>query len=375
MRFRASTSGSSDYEDVVDAPTVDETMDTPMSGAIGNPLDGVTSGPAAGVADNTSLPPTVVIDREVLQTLLRNATGRPKAVLPDVERYTDEDRSQYPAFEASLRAKLATDGAAIGNETARMWYAFGRLSGRAAVRILPWMETYSVRPAEFTLESLYTHMRTAFRDHELEKKAQRKLGYMKQGNRGFADFLSEFDQTLLEARGHEWDDVVKKNYLQQGLSAELAKCMITVPEADEYGSYCQQLREVADKLASYTRRTARITQPNQPPRAARPSMNSLRKASPTPPRDPNAMDWEPHNNRSQRRAKWVSDDEMERRRRERLCLRCGASGHIIRQCPYRQARHPGSPPRLQPKVNKVEPLLEDDDVGGDAETLAEQGKE
>ena len=34
------------------------------------------------------------------------------------------------------------------------------------------------------------------------------------------------------------------------------------------------------------------------------------------------------------KAKWVDHAERERRREERLCFRCGGSGHRIRECPY-----------------------------------------
>ena len=41
-----------------------------------------------------------------------------------------------------------------------------------------------------------------------------------------------------------------------------------------------------------------------------------------------------------RRAKWVSQEEILRRRTEKLCLRCGASGHHVAACPYSPARNP-----------------------------------
>jgi hypothetical protein len=39
-----------------------------------------------------------------------------------------------------------------------------------------------------------------------------------------------------------------------------------------------------------------------------------------------------------RRAKWVSMKEIQRHRSNRLCIRCGASGHMISSCQYAPAR-------------------------------------
>ena len=57
--------------------------------------------------------------------------GRKKK-LPDPERFDGEDRAKYPTFETYLLAKLDVDRLVIGNEQTQVFYAFGRLTGRAA---------------------------------------------------------------------------------------------------------------------------------------------------------------------------------------------------------------------------------------------------
>jgi len=73
-----------------------------------------------------------------LQALIQ--TKRPRAVLPDPEQYDGEEANAYPQFESKLYAKLQVDEAAIGGPFERLWYAFGRLKGKAAQRLHPWME-------------------------------------------------------------------------------------------------------------------------------------------------------------------------------------------------------------------------------------------
>ena len=62
---------------------------------------------------------------------------------------------------------------------------------------------------------------------------------------------------------------------------------------------------------------------------------------------------------SNRRAKFVSQEERDRRRMENRCLRCGASSHFIKECPYRPAIPPDAPRATG--IAHVEPLLDEDD--------------
>lgn len=55
------------------------------------------------------------------------------------------------------------------------------------------------------------------------------------------------------------------------------------------------------------------------------------------------------------RAKWVDVTERDRRRENRLCFRCGALGHRIREYPYALATQPTSI-----NATRILPLLEDD---------------
>ncbi|OJD11347.1 hypothetical protein ACJ73_09559 [Blastomyces percursus] len=89
------------------------------------------------------------------------------------------------------------------------------------------------------------------------------------------------------------------------------------------------------------------------------------------------MDWEPTGpltesptvNRSYRRAKWVTKQELEKRRTEGRCLRCGGSEHRIKDCPYQAAQRP-----LAGRVTHVvAPLLESDEETERSE-VSEQGK-
>ena len=61
-----------------------------------------------------------------------------------------------------------------------------------------------------------------------------------------------------------------------------------------------------------------------------------------------------------KRAKWVGEEEQERRRREGRCYRCGRDGCGIRSCPLKPARMPNRPgsPRQRPRVTIA--MIEED---------------
>src|SRR6266516_4947195 len=68
-----------------------------------------------------------------------------------------------------------------------------------------------------------------------------------------------------------------------------------------------------------------------------------------------SMDWEPtrtasatstQNNgpKEKKRARWVSQQELDRRRQEGVCIRCGGSGHFVGKCEYAATRRPTETP-------------------------------
>jgi hypothetical protein len=89
------------------------------------------------------------------------------------------------------------------------------------------------------------------------------------------------------------------------------------------------------------------------------------------------MDWEPtraapaapaqNGQKAKKRAKWVSQEEMNKRREEGRCFRCGASGHIANKCEYDAPRRPANAPLARGprvaagKAEIVEPQLEDEE--------------
>jgi hypothetical protein len=250
---------------------------------------------------------------------------RPRPRLPDPEQFNGKNPALYPQFAGILRAKLEIDGRTIGGEKEQVWYAFGRLSGEAAGRIYPWM-THAQRTNTHTLDRFFEQMQLAFSDPRSRQKAMAQLNRTKQRSCPLSEFLNEFNRLILEAEGWNWDEVVKKGYLKAAISLKLLQATVGLREEESYEGYCSQLRMVDDQLAEVQDMTNRRTT-RQGERAA-----SVQAEVPS-----EAMDWEPSvstaaTRTTRKEPRWASPEEINRRRKEELCLRCGEEGHFVRQC-------------------------------------------
>ena len=84
----------------------------------------------------------------------------------------------------------------------------------------------------------------------------------------------------------------------------------------------------------------------------------------------------------QKRDRWASDDEIDRRRQEGLCLRCGGEGHYVRNC---RTKKPPSAGKKKTRVaaaktqkaKRALPQEDDDDGDGELSSASDEssGKE
>jgi hypothetical protein len=272
---------------------------------------------------------------------------RPRHTQPHLEKFSNEDNSQYPQFRSLLAAKLRIDAKAIGNEEERVWYGFGCLTDVAAGRIHPWIQ-YAQGTSEFTVEGLLKQMDQAFADPQKQAKALSKLNRIQQRNQDFRTYLQDFEQTLLEARGWGWADEVKKGYLRAGLNRDLCDRLVALIEPDSYIDYTAQLRMISDKLQQLKAWDGSRDR----------SQGNNSRNSRTTQAVKDSMEWEPTQTitvasagrlqqRQPQRAKWVSYEEIGRRMSDGSCLRCGKQGHLVRGCPLLPAQNPNRRPQTQ----------------------------
>ena len=313
---------------------------------------------------------------------------RPRHILPPLEKYDGKNKTLYPQFESQLRAKLIIDRDAIGGANECVWYAFACLKDEAAAKVHPWMMIHA-SPATVmnwaTLDAFFDNMQLLFQERERRQKALTKLNALRQGNRPFGDLLGEINTLLMEAGGHGWDSAVKCGYLDAAISFDMRTALVGVKKEVVFENYCQQLGVIADQLEELARFAAKGKGRNRS--IMPPSYSVANKNSFTPQLQANTrtyraspasttvnldnMDWQPTvaSATSPRRAKLVSKPEMEKRKQQNRCFRCGGSGHRINQCPYLP---PKSPAHVA-TTHSYEPELEDEESL--AEDMRMEGKE
>jgi hypothetical protein len=286
-------------------------------------------------------------------------TARPKAILPNPPKF-DGTRSEYEGWRSLIRDKVDIDGEAIGSARNQFIYVASRLEGKGLQLALTFI-TVNRDASDASATRLLDYLDSIFGDRHKAQRAVETLRTMKQNPKElFSAFLPRFEKALADAGGMAWPDEVKRSHLDGALTFELRRLTITMPPVDTYGAYVNEILRVSDLYRSAMRHA-----PKEQPKGRQEASES--------------MDWEPtraaaanpQGDQKKRRAKWVSQEEMDKRRQEGRCFRCGASEHQVNRCEFLPARRPTEArpargPRAAPgKSTLVEPQLESE--GSDSE--------
>ena len=265
-------------------------------------------------------------------------------------------------------AKLAVDFAGCMEKT-KFWFLVGKLRGDAAEKITPWIRQHSDRGYVSSVE-LLSKIREVFGDRYERENALVRLNKLRQGSgKTFRAHLQEFEKLLLEAGRYVDSDASKKASLEATISKELYERTISMgTRRMTYDEYKESLLEVSEKIQQ-SRRPWTTYRGYQQQREVSVDQES---------NDP--MDWQPSIARASvsegKRAKWVASTEIQKRRDQGLCVRCGADGHFVSRCPFLPARRPGDPRLGQRPAKKVAvavaPLLDEHES---KDEKYEQGKE
>jgi hypothetical protein len=294
--------------------------------------------------------------------LVRNDNKPGKALPPLLEYYGDTEK--LDAWLQQARAKMEVDYYGC-TEYVKFWALNGVLRGKALRRMEAWVREQG-SPELANSYAFLDRVGFVFRDPQAKERAQRKLESLRQGSKPFLEVFTEWQSLLLEAGGGSWPDDAKRISLDRILSDELVKALITVPSQPNFDSYCSIIKEMDDRLRAYKARTSKQTTWRR--QTDKKGTENGRK-SPA-----EEMDWEPTPVQAAttgtRRAKWVSQEELDNRRQTRRCFRCGASAHQVRECPYSPPKRPVTTDAARNRPSKpkdVPPELEDDESSSESE--------
>jgi hypothetical protein len=269
----------------------------------------------------------------------------------------DGTRSKYDGWEIEARNKIKTDGNAMGSEMDQLQYIFARLRGNARNMCLVFVRAKEEDENESGIQ-LLNYLACTYSDPNRQKKALNNLYSIKQKtNEYFARFLPQFETELANAGALSFDDTIKISLLENAVSQDMQERLVSVfPVPMEYNAFISLLQTIGFRLDALQTPWKERSQPRS-----------------TQDTNVDKMDWKPTRTfaaqslaNANRRAKWVSMEEIQRRRSNRLCICCGASGHMISSCQYAPARRP-SPAVAATTKFAEEPQLEEEDTESEKE--------
>jgi hypothetical protein len=269
----------------------------------------------------------------------------------------DGTRSKYDGWEIEARNKIKTDGNAMGSEMDQLQYVFARLRGNARNMCLVFVRAKEEDENESGIQ-LLNYLACTYSDPNRQKKALNNLYSIKQKtNEYFARFLPQFETELANAGALSFDDTIKISLLENAVSQDMQERLVSVfPVPMEYNAFISLLQTIGFRLDVLQTPWKERSQPRS-----------------TQDTNVDKMDWKPTRTfaaqslaNANRRAKWVSMEEIQRRRSNRLCICCGASGHMISSCQYAPARRP-SPAVAATTKFAEEPQLEEEDTESEKE--------
>lgn len=261
---------------------------------------------------------------------------RPKARLPDPKLFGGST-SDWPTWRISMENKLSVDGEAIGSPQDQFIYVFSRLEK------LAWKNTgtfVKLRRNTGEPQALLDHLENIYGDPNIKARAARRLHQIRQPeNMSFSKFLPRLEKEFADADAFEWHDEAKRQILLGALNKTMTSSLMNRGIPATSSDLISRLHEISSDMDALNI--------NKTERTRRPRSKS----------NDNEMDWTPSvsvnrteprtkprrfENEHPKQAKWVSQDELDRRRAEGKCLRCGKSGHLIARCALLPAQPPNS---------------------------------
>jgi hypothetical protein len=300
---------------------------------------------------------------EVTTDKIEPETRYPRARLPDPATFKGT-RSEWPVFRTAIENKIALDAKAIGDLRAQFLYVFSRLEGIASKNVVTFVRQHRENgdPRE-----LIQYLEGIYGDPNATARAAQRLRDLRQGdNQPFTRFLPALENEFADSGAMSWPDDAKRSILLGCLNKSMRTMLVHrgIPEA--FNDLIARLHQISTDLDLLK------------PREERPRVSHMEKHSSRSKTPDDSMDWTPTStiavntsrpslNRngyaSQRpedqhllgkRAKWVSREELDRRRDEGRCLRCGRDGCMIGRCPLKPAIPSQNPPRHRVATAAVE---------------------
>ena len=221
--------------------------------------------------------------------------------------------------------KLQGNDARFPTKQHKLRYTVGLLQGHTFSQIQPYIFETTI---DFTnVTALLNVLEAAFGDPDHTGMAERKIETLKQANRNFTTYYSEFSRHIANT---QWNDATMKTALSRGLSNEIKDALTLADQVPEtYGEFASYRQRLDNCICS--REAERKGHP--PPRAPAPKAPTVRVQSTASGTYSGPMDLSAFRPR-------LSPEDCCRRIEQNICLYYGGQNHIARFC----TNKPRTPP-------------------------------
>lgn len=273
---------------------------------------------------------------------MRN-TGK-SAPVPDTHIFSGL-KKDFHNWKESIMMKMNGNQDHYPTEQSRMIYAYSRMNTDSKTHLDTWVRDGVILFSSFA--QMMHQLTVIFGDPNRVRDAVSRLHSNAQRNKPFSTWIAEIRRDAAIA-GYESNSQHLRDLVLSNMSLELKRALIYERDIDylSFDEAVSRLQDIDNRQRAYavaesrfrtrndnlnisTRQSSRTfptsqmpTQPPPPP-------------APQPPADPMDLSASSFHRRGP-----LTQQEKDYRRSQRLCLYCGESGHMIRDCVRRNQKYP-----------------------------------
>ena len=240
-------------------------------------------------------------------------TSRPRPRLPDPVKF-DGKQHRFRVWLPEVKAKIAVDDEAIGNDIAKFFYVYGCLEPTVQAMVLPQL-AIAEKEKRWDYNTILLQLSRAYTNPNEVFEAEEALHAIKQGDQPLPAYIARFERLLYEAEGQDWNDTNKIMLFRAGLSPSLRKVLsLQLVLPTDYPGYLSSVQQINRRSPHASASTTHAHGQNS-----------------------DKMDVSAINISSISRARSTSPLGRQQWREKGLCVRCGSASHWVKACPLQPA--------------------------------------